>query len=65
MSLPTPLINVMDAAARASRRLVRDFGEIEQLQVSRKGPETCSEPIGEQSKFYTMNYLKLNQVLVS
>ena len=39
MSLPTPLINVMDAAARkASRRLVRDFGEVEQLQVSRKGP---------------------------
>ena len=39
MSLPTPLINVMEAAARkASRRLVRDFGEIEQLQVSRKGP---------------------------
>ena len=39
MSLPTPLINVMDAAARkASRRLIRDFGEIEQLQVSRKGP---------------------------
>ena len=29
----------MDAAARkASRRLVRDFGEVEQLQVSRKGP---------------------------
>tara|TARA_A100001037_G_C15102547_1_gene614722 strand:+ start:820 stop:1641 length:822 start_codon:yes stop_codon:yes gene_type:complete len=39
MSLPTPLINVMDAAARkAARRLVRDFGEVEQLQVSRKGP---------------------------
>ena len=39
MSLPTPLINVMDAAARkASRHLVRDFGEVEQLQVSRKGP---------------------------
>ena len=39
MSLPTPLINVMEAAARkASRRLVRDFGEVEQLQVSRKGP---------------------------
>ena len=39
MSLPTPLINVMDAAARkASRRLVRDFGEVEHLQVSRKGP---------------------------
>tara|TARA_R110000787_G_scaffold140526_6_gene254076 strand:+ start:438 stop:1229 length:792 start_codon:yes stop_codon:yes gene_type:complete len=29
----------MDNAARkASRRLVRDFGEVEQLQVSRKGP---------------------------
>jgi len=39
MTHPTALINVMDAAARkASRRLVRDFGEVEQLQVSRKGP---------------------------
>jgi len=33
------LINVMIAAARkAARHLVRDFGEVEQLQVSRKGP---------------------------
>ena len=33
------LINVMVAAARkAARHLVRDFGEVEQLQVSRKGP---------------------------
>jgi len=33
------LINVMEAAARkAARGLVRDFGEVEQLQVSRKGP---------------------------
>jgi len=32
-------MNVMQQAARkASRRLVRDFGEIENLQVSRKGP---------------------------
>ena len=39
MSLTTPLINVMEAAARkAARRLVRDFGEVEQLQVSQKGP---------------------------
>lgn len=39
MTLPSALINVMENAARkASRRLVRDFGEIEQLQVSRKGP---------------------------
>ena len=35
----SPLISVMTAAARkASRRLVRDFGEVEQLQVTRKGP---------------------------
>ena len=32
-------MNVMQLAARkASRRLVRDFGEVENLQVSRKGP---------------------------
>ena len=34
-----PIINVMDAAARkAARSLVHDFGEVEQLQVSQKGP---------------------------
>src|ERR1700761_4460146 len=33
------LINVMVAAAeKAARTLVRDFGEVEQLQVSKKGP---------------------------
>ena len=33
------VINVMvKAAQRAARSLVRDFGEVEQLQVSRKGP---------------------------
>jgi myo-inositol-1(or 4)-monophosphatase len=33
-----PIINVMDKAARrAGRNLVRDFGEVENLQVSRKG----------------------------
>src|SRR5262245_41494048 len=33
------LINVMTAAARkAARSLIRDFGEVEQLQVSVKGP---------------------------
>jgi myo-inositol-1(or 4)-monophosphatase len=32
------IINVMDRAARlASRNLIRDFGEVENLQVSRKG----------------------------
>jgi myo-inositol-1(or 4)-monophosphatase len=39
MPVRSPTINVMaEAALKASRALVRDFGEVEQLQVSRKGP---------------------------
>ncbi len=39
MALKPAIINVMEGAARkAARNLVRDFGEVEQLQVSRKGP---------------------------
>jgi len=39
MALKSPFINVMERAARkAGRGLVRDFGEVEQLQVSPKGP---------------------------
>ncbi len=39
MALKSPLVNVMERAARrAGRGLVRDFGEVEQLQVSTKGP---------------------------
>lgn len=39
MSTATALMNVMMTAARkAARGLKRDFGEVEQLQVSRKGP---------------------------
>lgn len=39
MSRPSPTLSVMiDAARAAGRRLVRDFGEVENLQVSRKGP---------------------------
>src|SRR5690606_39207218 len=35
----SPLITVMTRAAqKAGRALVRDFGEVENLQVSRKGP---------------------------
>src|ERR1700680_1774255 len=37
--LQSPLLNVMIAAARkAARTLKRDFGEVEHLQVSLKGP---------------------------
>jgi myo-inositol-1(or 4)-monophosphatase len=50
----TPLMNVMVAAARkASRALIRDFGEVEQLQVSRKGP----------SDFVTKADLKADKIL--
>ena len=39
MAFKSPIMNVMEAAARkASRGLIRDFGEVEHLQVSRKGP---------------------------
>lgn len=39
MPQTSALLNVMIAAARkAARTLARDFGEVEQLQVSRKGP---------------------------
>jgi myo-inositol-1(or 4)-monophosphatase len=39
MVLRSPILNVMtNAALKASRGLVRDFGEVEQLQVSIKGP---------------------------
>ncbi len=39
MAIRSALINVMSAAAlKAARGLIRDFGEVEQLQVSIKGP---------------------------
>lgn len=39
MSRRSALLNVMvQAAQKAGRALVRDFGEVEQLQVSKKGP---------------------------
>jgi len=39
MALRSAIINVMAMAVdKAGRSLVRDFGEVEQLQVSRKGP---------------------------
>ena len=39
MAVRSATINVMAGAAlKAARSLVRDFGEVEQLQVSIKGP---------------------------
>ena len=38
MSTPTTLVKVMiDAARKAGRALARDFGEVAELQVSKKG----------------------------
>lgn len=50
----SPNLTVMIAAARkAGRALVRDFGEVEQLQVSRKGP----------SDFVTQADLKAEKII--
>src|SRR5689334_5976041 len=39
MAVRSPIINVMgNAALKAARGLIRDFGEVEHLQVSVKGP---------------------------
>ena len=39
MALRSPLLNVMtQAALKAAKGLIRDLGELEQLQVSKKGP---------------------------
>ena len=39
MRLNSPQINLITKACmKASRSLIRDFGEIEKLQVSKKGP---------------------------
>ena len=39
MRLDSPQINIMTRACmKASRSLIRDFGELENLQVSTKGP---------------------------
>ena len=39
MPLASPVVQVMiDAVKKAARPMMRDFGEVSQLQVSRKGP---------------------------
>jgi myo-inositol-1(or 4)-monophosphatase len=54
MAVRSALINVMTAAAlKAARGMLRDFGEVEQLQVSVKGP----------GDFVTQSDLKAEKVL--
>ena len=56
MAQRSALLNVMTAAAtKAARGLVRDFGEIENLQVSKKGP----------ADFVTIADKKAEEVLVA
>ncbi len=56
----TALLNVMvQAATKAGRSLARDFGEIENLQVSRKAQVTLSpRQITEQKKSFVRNFRK-------
>ena len=55
MPTPSALLQVMIAAARkAGRKLARDFGEVQELQVSKKGP----------SDFVSAADLKAEQTLV-
>ena len=54
MRLNSPQINLITKACmKAARSLIRDFGEIENLQVSAKGPgdfeETCKFSISPKS----------------
>ena len=55
----SPLMNMMvKAAEKAARGLVRDFGEVEQLQVSRKGPAdfvTAADKRSEKIIFETLS----------
>ena len=55
MTTPPTLLQVMiDAARKAGRRLARDFGEVSELQVSKKGP----------SDFVSAADLKSEEILV-
>ena len=55
MRLSSPNINVMvNACRKASKNLIRDFGEVEKLQVSIKGP----------GDFVTMTDKKVEKILI-
>lgn len=59
MTTLSPLLTVMTAAARkAGRAIARDFGEVEQLQVSKKGPSdfvTAADLRAEKILFEELN----------
>ncbi len=59
MALTPPLVTVMiKAAEAASKSLARDFGEVEQLQVSKKGPSnfvTAADQKAEKTLHYSLS----------
>ena len=55
MNSISPNLNIMiKASEKASKILIRDFGEIEKLQVSKKGP----------SDFVTNSDLKTEKIII-
>ena len=55
MRLDSPQMNlIFKACMKASKSLIRDFGEIEKLQVSKKGPYD----------FVTNSDLKTEQIII-
>lgn len=62
MATTSPLMNIMvRAAEKAGRSLARDFGEVEQLQVSRKGPAdfvTAADIRAEEIIFEELKYAR-------
>ncbi len=61
-ALNSPILNIMiKAAEKAARSLRRDFGEVEQLQISRKGPAdfvTAADKRAEQIIFEELQRAK-------
>ncbi len=67
MSTPSALLKVMiDAARKAARGLTRDFGELAELQVSRKGPAdyvSAADMKAEQVLFDVARYQVRNMLM--
>ena len=65
MRLDSPKINVITKAClKASKSIIRDFGEIEKLQVSSKGPgDFVSSADKRTEKILISELKKLNQIM--
>ena len=58
MRLNSPQMNIIYACIKASKSLIRDFGEIEKLQVSSKGPGDFVLPRQKNWKNYNRRVVK-------